>query len=302
MTLDLVGKLHRTVYIVGCPGDACEDLAQLVLRRCGVIEAWDVEEKADDEATQVRADSSASSASDDNQRRITIVFQSVNSVSNALTFNGLSFLDVNSKLIVWRANDAPPPTLLHRQMAISAGKDAARTHAENEGSDASTAAAQEELQQQQEQERIRRREERAARREALQNALGIGSRNSAALDYSRSSAARSDKLKELCYRQLKALCVLTAAAVEEAKRECTELQQQVQMRQSLLVSSAASGTTNAEGMVTANATRNEADTTSAQGSEGDVEEESGKAPLPTRRKTSRSPRPSAVGKRARTKS
>lgn len=56
------------------------------MKKCGAIEAWDVAEDG---------------------KRITVIFQSVNSMSNALLFNGMTFLDATSKIVLWKATEKP---------------------------------------------------------------------------------------------------------------------------------------------------------------------------------------------------
>jgi hypothetical protein len=201
MPLDLVGKLHRTVYITDCPEDSQEDLMHMLLRRCGAVEAWDVVDG-----------------------RMIVVFRSLNSVSNALTFHGLSFVDLTKRICVWRATD-PPPVEATQQLAIQGGSSDA-----GEGSaatDDATAAQQAEEES--------RRQQRKERRMAIQQIL-----QTEAKEYDTSSPeGRARKLSELCLRQLKALCTLTAVALTDAKAQLVEkqnnlerLRELVQMQQS----------------------------------------------------------------------
>ncbi|KPA74080.1 hypothetical protein ABB37_09379 [Leptomonas pyrrhocoris] len=183
MPLDLVGKLHRTVYITDCPEDSQEDLMHMLLKRCGAVEAWDA------------ADG-----------RVTVVFRSMNSVSNALTFNGLSFIDLTRKLCVWRATD-PPPAEATQQLAIQGGAPSASDGADAAPRDAAAEQAEEDR-------RLRRKERRAALQHLLQA-------DAHACDTS-SPEGRRAKLNELCRRQLKALCTLTAAALTDARAELEE--------------------------------------------------------------------------------
>lgn len=191
-SLDLVGKLHRTVYIAECVEDGREDLLRLMQQRCGAIEAWDVIAESG---------------------RLVVVFQSVNSVSNALSFNGLSFVDLTKKIIVWKATDAPPAAVTQQQLAIAGGGAAAST-AEDEA------------------ERQARREARQQRRAAVQEALGS---DAAQFDYS-NPAVREAKLRDLCFRQMNALCVLTEAAIAEKRSELAGLEGNLAVSESLLES------------------------------------------------------------------
>ncbi|KPI88896.1 hypothetical protein ABL78_2013 [Leptomonas seymouri] len=177
MPLNLVGKLHRTVYITNCPEDSQEDLMHMLLKRCGAVEAWDV------------ADS-----------RMTVVFQSVNSVSNALTFSGLSFVDLSSKICVWRATD-PPPAEATQQLAI-------------QGDGVSSNGGDTAVDQEEENRRLQRKERRAALQKMLQAEAKVCDTST--------PEGRQAKLNELCLRQLKALCTLTAAALKDAAAELQE--------------------------------------------------------------------------------
>ncbi|KAG5502023.1 hypothetical protein JKF63_04300 [Porcisia hertigi] len=192
MPLDLVGKLHRTVYITACPEDSQEDLMHMLLRRCGAIEAWDAVDG-----------------------RLTVVFQSMNSVSNALTFHGLSFVDLTKRICVWKATDAPPAEAT-QQLAI-------------QGNIPNTEAAPVEMVSTEEEES--RRTLRKERRAALQKILSGGTAD--CIDTS-SSEGRREKMRELCYRQLKALCVLSAAAVRDAKAELEEKRENLARLQDLV--------------------------------------------------------------------
>ncbi|RNF12346.1 hypothetical protein TraAM80_00357 [Trypanosoma rangeli] len=102
MPLDLVGKLHRTVYIEGCPSTVREDLLRLLVTKCGAIEGWDV-----------------------TGERLIVVFRSMNSISTAITFNGTAFGDLTSKLFLWVATESPPAGVA-QQLAIADGSGAAR--------------------------------------------------------------------------------------------------------------------------------------------------------------------------------
>ncbi|CAJ1027399.1 hypothetical protein, conserved [Leishmania lindenbergi] len=192
MPLDLVGRLHRTVYITACPEDSQEDLLHMLLKRCGAIEAWDAVDG-----------------------RLIVVFQSMNSVSNALTFHGLSFVDLTRKICVWKATDAPPAEAA-QQLAI-------------EGSSLTTEVDLEEATSSEAEDA--RRTQRKMRRAALQQIL-----NSTATDAVDTSSpeGRRAKMMELCYRQLKALCALSAAAVKDAKAELEEKKENLARLQDLI--------------------------------------------------------------------
>ncbi|KAG5476544.1 hypothetical protein LSCM1_04259 [Leishmania martiniquensis] len=192
MPLDLVGRLHRTVYITGCPEDSQEDLLHMLLKRCGAIEAWDAVDG-----------------------RLIVVLQSINSVSNALTFHGLSFVDLTKKICVWKATDAPPAEAA-QQLAIQAGSST------TEAAPAEAASTEEE---------DARRAQRKERRAALQQILNNGA---ADVVNTSSPEGRRTKMTELCYRQLKALCVLTAAALKDAKLELQEKRENLARLQDLL--------------------------------------------------------------------
>lgn len=86
MPIELVGKLHRSVFIENCDPNFVEDLVTLLQRKCGAVEAWDAVSDV----------------------RYVVVFQSVNSVSVALVFHQMSFSDPTKKLLVWNATSPPP--------------------------------------------------------------------------------------------------------------------------------------------------------------------------------------------------
>ncbi|GET89611.1 hypothetical protein, conserved [Leishmania tarentolae] len=192
MPLDLVGKLHRTVYITACPEDSQEDLLHMFLKRCGAIEAWDAVDG-----------------------RLVVVFQSMNSVSNALTFHGMSFVDLTKKICVWKATDAPPAEATH-QLSIQEGS-------------ATTEAIPTEVKSTEEEDL--RRAQRKERRAALQQILKSGA---ADLADTSSPEGRRAKMTELCYRQLKALCVLSAAAAKDARAELEEKKENLARLQDLI--------------------------------------------------------------------
>lgn len=193
MPLDLVGKLHRTVYITNCPEDSQEDLVYMMLKRCGAIEAWDAVDG-----------------------RVTVVFASMNSVSNALTFHGLSFADLTKKICVWKATD-PPPAEATQQLAIQGGSSSSATHHGDANIDAEATA-------QQAREEEDRQQQRHERRAAFQQMLQTEAK---AYDTS-SPEGRRAKLNELSRRQLKALCTLTAAALADATTELEEKRRNLQ--------------------------------------------------------------------------
>lgn len=204
MPLDLVGKLHRTVYITDCPEDAQEDLLHMLLRRCGAVEAWDSAEG-----------------------RITVVFRSMNSVSNALTFHGLSFVDLTKKICVWKATEAPPLEA-KQQLAIQG----------TSGAPASGAETSAEAEEAEESRRVQRRE----RRTALQAMLHAEGQ---AYDSSTPEGRRA-ALNELCLRQLKALCPLTAAALKDASAELAEKQDNLERLRELVAMKTSEGSSTAE--------------------------------------------------------
>lgn len=198
MPLDLVGKLHRTVYITSCPPDSQEDLLHMLLRRCGAIEAWDAVDG-----------------------RLIVVFQSMNSVSNALTFHGLSFVDLTKKICVWKATETPPAEAT-QQLAIQGSSAAPASPGTAEAGAATGPSAEEE---------DARRAHRKERRAALQELLN--SRAADVIDTSTPEGRRA-KMVELCHRQLKALATLTAAAVRDARAELADKQENLLRVQELL--------------------------------------------------------------------
>lgn len=197
MPLDLVGKLHRTVYITDCPDDSYEDLVRLLLQRCGAVEAWDVVDG-----------------------RVIVVFQSLNSVSNALSFHGMSFVNLATKIAVWRATE-PPPAAARQQLAIAQKGDAADVAPEDS----------EEAEEQRQRQMVRR-ERRAALQQLLKQNVELS-------DTVNSPERRQQRLQELCWRQLKALDILTKNALKEAKAELAAKQMHLDRLRELVESTKA---------------------------------------------------------------
>ncbi|KEG11384.1 hypothetical protein DQ04_02681070 [Trypanosoma grayi] len=188
MPLDLVGKLHRTVYIEGCPPTVREDLLRLLVAKCGAIDGWDVVGE-----------------------RIIVLFSSMNSISTAITFNGTAFGDLTSKLILWVATESPPAGVT-QQMAIT-------------GSSGDAGAAP------------RSAEELKSAREARERRLAA-IRAELAPEIERAESADDPEVKrrDLCGRQLKALCVLTAHAITELEKKLEDSTTHLHASQQLLAS------------------------------------------------------------------
>ena len=91
--MDLVGKLHRCVYVIEVPSHLQEEFAQLLAKRCGEVEQW----ARDDET-------------------ITVVFREMGSVATAISLNGLRFCGYSP--VIWVANKPKPQAVL----AIEAAK------------------------------------------------------------------------------------------------------------------------------------------------------------------------------------
>lgn len=184
MPIDLVGKLHRTVYVCNCPQGSLEDLATLMMRRCGAVEAWEVLDE-----------------------RLVIVFQSLNSVSTALAFHGISFVDLTKKLVVWRAKD-PPPADASQQLALT-GEGVGRSEEE----DAARVAW------------LEKRRERKATLHQLASEVELLEKMEV--------ANREEKMSEWCFRQAKALNIILEDAVEKAKAELYAKQEVLETTQRL---------------------------------------------------------------------
>ncbi|CCW65024.1 unnamed protein product [Phytomonas sp. EM1] len=197
MPLDYVGKLHRTVYFCHCAEEDREDLLRLLLQRCGAIEAWDVID----------------------QDRLAVIFAKVDSVSNALSFHGLSFVNMETRLVVWKATEAPPPEA-STQLAIAAPSTGGGGGGELIAGDDAVEA------------RRARREARQQRLDAIKTTLHAEVARS---DYS-NPAIRAAKLRELSFRQLRALCVLTKRAIHHAEEELASKKSNLAMIHSLLAS------------------------------------------------------------------
>lgn len=138
--------------------------------------------------------------------RTIVIFRSSSSANAAVTQSGMFFVDLTRPVLIWKASDPPPPgaetqALLKTEAHV---KDPEEEAAER-----------------------KKREERKRRRE---EALSIIQAEEPALDYSIPSV-RSAKLKELCYRQLKALCVITRFAVAQAEQALKEQEAQTAGRQ-----------------------------------------------------------------------
>ncbi|EAN76287.1 uncharacterized protein TEOVI_000045000 [Trypanosoma equiperdum] len=163
MTLDLVGKLHRTIYVDGCPSAFYEDFVRLLATKCGPIEGWDVAD------------------------RLIVIFSSLNSVSTALTFSGTAFGDLTSSVTVWVANQPPPPNVV-QQVAITSGGNGKAI------------------------------EEAKAAKEARERRLAtIRAELAEDIERDKEEENVSVKLRRLCLRQLRALCVLTSHALREVE-------------------------------------------------------------------------------------
>lgn len=200
MTIDLVGKLHRTVYVANCPSTAYEDLARFMMLRCGAVEAWTVLEN----------------------NWVVIVFESMNSVSNALAFHGFSFGDLTVKLIVWRAKD-PPPAGAPKQFAITGPVHSTddigqwSREAGNQNGSSTTASASSSPPLLSDEERRKWLEKRQQGRTTIQELA------EAAEKADRINAeGKEARMKNLCYRQAMALVIILEDAIEKAKIELDE--------------------------------------------------------------------------------
>ena len=117
MPLDLIGKLHRTIYIEGCPALFAEDLVRALSSKCGEVEAWDALENH--------------AVGDDQQAcRVVVVFKKFGDESHALVMNGDNYLNMG-RLIIWKANETPPAATAQKSIAgpSSTGADAAAQEA-----------------------------------------------------------------------------------------------------------------------------------------------------------------------------
>ena len=116
MPIDLVGKLHRTLFIEGVDARFHEDLAQMLLNKCGPVEEWD-------STTQ----------------RLTIAFTKMDSMPNGLAFNGTCFGGTMKKMIVWAGNKGPPAG--YEQLSLSGPAGGSTSAATSGGSEENAAAA-----------------------------------------------------------------------------------------------------------------------------------------------------------------
>ncbi|ORC92801.1 uncharacterized protein TM35_000021270 [Trypanosoma theileri] len=188
MPLDLVGRLHRTVYIDGCPAAVRDDLLRLLVAKCGAIDGWDVAGE-----------------------RLVVVFRSVNSISTAVSFSGTAFGDLTARLLLWVATDTPPAGVA-QQLAITASGMAADSSIATTGPAAAGGGGT-----------ARTAEEMRAAREAREKRLAA-IRSELATDIEEAESAESYEVKrrDLCVRQMKALCTLTAHALEKAEKSLEE--------------------------------------------------------------------------------
>eukprot|EP00796_Vickermania_ingenoplastis_P004002 gene4002-2857_t len=196
MPLDLVGKLHRTVYVANCPTDSYQDLATLMMRRSGAVEAWEV---ADD--------------------RLVIVFESLNSVSNALAFNGISFADLAKQLIVWRAKD-PPPAAAPQQLALTGNGEAPQTQAGDQGQEASDNDGA------QRRQWLQKRQERLETLRALEAEMDR-------IDKMELSG-RNERMKEWCVRQAIALNILLEEDIARMEEQLRNRHSELEVKEKLI--------------------------------------------------------------------
>ncbi|KAG8343775.1 hypothetical protein ERJ75_000244700 [Trypanosoma vivax] len=187
MPLDLVGKLHRAVYVDGCAPSFYEDLVRLLVTKCGEIEAWDV------------------------TNRLIVVFKNINSVSTALSFNGTAFGDLGGSLKLWVATQ-PPPAGVEQQMTIAANPSGS--------SELKDGKAAEEV--------------RAAYESRQRRLAAIRSELAPEIEQAESVESVEMKQRELCIRQLKALCILTSHAVAEMEKALEESKSHLQVQKRLL--------------------------------------------------------------------
>lgn len=203
MSIDLVGRLHRTVYVHNCPPGSYEDLARLMMTRCGEVEEWEVLEET---------------------KRLVIAFQSVNSVSNALVFNGISYLDFTKKLVVWRAKDPPPPEV-PQQLAITSSAGAGDGTGNDEDAKLNEEKAREEWLKQRRQRQLSLRELAGAMEEAHMAEV----------------QGRDEKMMSFCYRQAKALTIILQDAIAKLQKEVQEQEVLLDATTALLGPSASTG-------------------------------------------------------------
>lgn len=212
MSIDLVGKLHRTVYVANCPSTAYEDLARFMMLRCGAVEAWTVLEN----------------------NWVVIVFESMNSVSNALAFHGISFADLTTKLIVWRAKD-PPPAGAPKQFAITGPVHSTddigqwSREAGNHNASSTTASASSSSPLLSDDERQQWLEKRQQGRITIQELAEAAEKTD-----KMNEEGKEARMRNLCYRQALALVTILEDAVEKAKIELDEKNRFLSASKSLL--------------------------------------------------------------------
>lgn len=171
--------------------------------------------------------------------RVLIVFESMNAVSNALAFHGIAFVDLTTKLMVWRAKD-PPPAGAPQQLAIASSDkmNNARNepHSKTEeghassrhpNASSSTSSASPLLGEDDRKEWWKKRQKsRTTIQQLAQAAVKADEMN---------EAGKEARMKELCYRQGKALVIILQDAVEKAKAELEEKQLFVKAATTLLL-------------------------------------------------------------------
>lgn len=165
LNVSLVGRLHRTVFVEGCNPNFYDELAMLFARKAGSIEARGM----------VGA-------------RYAVVFETMNSVSNAVALHGMSFIDLSTKLLIWGADKAPPAEATQLTLAGPSGGQASET-GKDDG---------------------KRPELSEARKQRIEAFLKLGGGADASCKTAEEVTAKERQvmLLRLCVRQMKALSVI----------------------------------------------------------------------------------------------
>jgi hypothetical protein len=194
MPLDLVGRLHRTVYVESCDQSLHEDLAKMMLSKCGAVEAWE-----------------------SLSQRMTVVFSKLDSMDNALRFNGMMFGMAGKPIVVWAANATPPAG--HEQLMLGgpAGPSCGAGPA-----DAEAAAAKK-----------RRLEMLQSLSEASSSSAANGAASASGQEASMTAAEKRFRLLTMTMRQVVALVTLTEAAMADLQTRVAETTRQLEATEGL---------------------------------------------------------------------
>lgn len=194
----LLGFAHRTVYIEGCPQGYHDDLAAMMQRKCGALEAFESDET-----------------------RLTLVFATVDAATMSTSFTGMTYPDMQHKLTVWISNKPKPQSVLAIEAKKQGAADAPEVTADTRSP-----------------EEIARENQRKAERKAMLAELFAAAEAATTESVNNGSATRAgaDSLKpitdaerdqfmlEHAERQVRALIELTRHVRDQRVREAKSLE------------------------------------------------------------------------------